>query len=78
MSRSIGRPTSDPGKQYTVFLPKSIAKDIEPRGDESRSKRIFRLIQMGIATEKKNGIDPVRSTHEDQLHNVTNEVDVSA
>ncbi len=54
LTKKRGRPTHDPGKQYTLFLPDSIAKYIEPLGDESRSKRIFRLIEMGIAEEKES------------------------
>ncbi len=48
-----GRPTNDPCKQYTIFLPKSVEKIIEPRGLESRSKRITQLIKIGEEHEKK-------------------------
>ncbi len=49
----LGRPTTNPGRLYSVFLPNSISDDIEPIGDESRSKRIFRLIEMGIVVDKR-------------------------
>lgn len=49
----LGRPTEDPCKQYTVIFPKSIQKDIEPLGLESRSKRISHLVKLGIKQEKR-------------------------
>jgi len=49
-----GRPTDDPCQQYSIFLPKSISKDVEPKGLESRSKRISHLVQIGIKYEKRS------------------------
>lgn len=49
----IGRPTTDPCKQYSIIFPLSISKDLEPRGMESRSKRVSYLVKLGIQQEKR-------------------------
>ena len=49
----IGRPTSDPCSQITIFVPKSLLKSIRPIGDETRSKRIINLIRLGVKRENQ-------------------------
>ena len=49
----IGRPTDDPCDRYVTYIPKSISKDVEPKGLESKSKRISNLVQLGIKQEKE-------------------------
>lgn len=50
----LGRPTDDPCERHSVFIPKSISKDIAPKGLESQSKRIVELIKTGIKQEKRS------------------------
>jgi len=48
----IGRPTKDPTVRYTVHVPKSLVKYVQPQGLESYSARIKYLIKLGVILEQ--------------------------